>query len=95
MRVQTEKDGRANNPTHVHNMVLPRTHPKPALVTFDANGGTGTIPLQTIDYEQGTLEANTFTRPGYKFKGWAKADGPSIVAYSDKQTVKWMDLVGE
>ena len=46
-------------------------------VTFDANGGEGTMDAVTVD--QGTtvtLPTNTFTRSGYTFAGWnTQADG--------------------
>lgn len=48
---------------------------------FDANGGTGTMINQEIE-NSAALPANTFTREGYVFIGWATAlDGD--VAYAD------------
>jgi hypothetical protein len=41
-----------------------------AVVSFDANGGNGTMPDQTAKART-TLALNTFTRPGYAFDGWA------------------------
>ena len=47
-------------------------------VTFDANGGTGSMGQLQIE-NSGTLTANTFTRSGYTFAGWnTKADGSGI-----------------
>ena len=44
-------------------------------VTFDANGGTGSMAQLQIE-NSGTLTANTFTRSGYTFAGWnTSADG--------------------
>jgi uncharacterized repeat protein (TIGR02543 family) len=43
-------------------------------VTFNANGGTGTMANQTAS-QFTTLSANAFTRPGYIFEGWQTADG--------------------
>ena len=40
------------------------------VVSFDANGGNGTMPDQTAKART-TLALNTFTRPGYAFDGWA------------------------
>lgn len=41
-------------------------------VTFDSNGGTGTMADQTIESGSTTnLTANSFTRAGYTFIGWA------------------------
>ena len=49
-------------------------------VTFDANGGTGTMANQTIE-NNGTLTANAFTRDNYAFAGWAtEPNGPVVYA---------------
>ena len=57
-------------------------------VTFEPNGGVGaTITQAFISGQPVTLNANTFTREGYIFKGWnTKADG-SGTAYTDKASV--------
>ncbi len=46
-------------------------------VTFDANGGEGSMNQQTFTYDvKQTLTPNTFTRTGYSFTGWnTQADG--------------------
>ena len=56
-------------------------------VSFDANGGTGTMQPQTYHYDtMQALSANKFVRRGYTFDGWATtADGN--VVYSDGQLV--------
>ena len=47
-------------------------------VTFNANGGTGTMSEQTVE-NSGNLTANAFTREGYTFAGWAtSADGDVV-----------------
>ncbi len=49
-------------------------------ITFDSNYGTSTTTTQTFEY--GVLEnldANTFTRTGYSFAGWATTSGGSVV----------------
>ena len=54
--------------------IAPRTY----TISFDANGGEGTMePMQlTYDGEWTALTANTFTRTGYGFKCWnTEADG--------------------
>lgn len=58
-------------------------------VTFNANGGKGTMDDQTFTYDvEQALTANAFTRTGYTFTGWnTKKDG-SGTAYTDEQTVK-------
>ena len=55
------------------------------IVSFDANGGGGTMNNQVID-NSGTLTANTFTREGYTFAGWATAPNDAV-GYTDGQEV--------
>lgn len=47
------------------------------VITFDANGGEGTMVKQTVTPNKATaLTANTFTRADYDFAGWnTEADG--------------------
>ena len=53
-------------------------------VTFDANGGTGTMQQQVFtEGEQQALTKNTFTRDGYIFSGW-KGNGAN---YIDEQNI--------
>ena len=56
-------------------------------VKFDANGGTGSMSNQNFTYGTSqNLTANTFTRTGYTFAGWAtSANGNKV--YNDKQSV--------
>ena len=56
-------------------------------VTFDANGGAGSIASVTeVGGAEIFLPANTFTKEGYIFAGWAtSADGS--VSYSDKAKI--------
>ena len=55
------------------------------IVTFDANGGFGTMENQNID-NSGKLSPNAFTRAGYVFTGWAtEQNGP--VVYVDKESI--------
>ncbi len=62
--------------------------PDKITVSFNANGGEGTMESQTISTsEGGTLNANTFTREGYNFLNWnTKADGTGE-SYADGATV--------
>lgn len=56
-------------------------------ITFHANNGTTQTSKQSI--QEGvmtTLNANTFTRTGYKFSGWATSATGSI-AYADKAEI--------
>ena len=56
-------------------------------VTFHANGGTGTMPAQTIPQSTNTtLSTNTFTREGYSFAGWATTSSGTKV-YDDGGTI--------
>ena len=47
------------------------------IVTYNANGGIGTMGTDTVSYGTGYVtRSNAFTRTGYTFKGWnEKADG--------------------
>ncbi|MEY2958670.1 MAG: hypothetical protein RLZZ01_1238 [Actinomycetota bacterium] len=51
-------------------------------LTFDANGGTGTMDDQ-YGYTTTPLEQNTFTRDGYVFAGWNTAADGSGTSYAD------------
>ena len=39
-------------------------------LTFDAAGGTGTFPEQTVEYRDAATDPGTPTRTGYTFLGW-------------------------
>lgn len=53
-------------------------------VTFNANGGTGSMTDQTIqEGSSANLSANTFTRNGHSFEGWALTSGGSV-DYADE-----------
>ncbi|OIQ75002.1 internalin-A precursor [mine drainage metagenome] len=51
-------------------------------VTFDANGGTGTMAPQVASTPT-ALTLNTYTRAGYTFTGWNMAANGSSTAYAD------------
>ncbi len=58
------------------------------IITFDANGGTGTMEQQTIAGPPYTapLKENQFVRDGYYFAGWStERDNPSIVANDQEE----------
>ena len=57
-------------------------------VSFDANGGTGSMSSMTFGKgETKTLTANAFTRTGWTFIGWnTKSDG-SGTSYTNKQSI--------
>ena len=52
-------------------------------VTFDANGGTGTMAPQTSD-SPAALTTNTFTYSGYTFTGWNTEAGGGGTHYADE-----------
>ena len=55
-----------------------------ALLSFDANGGTGTMDsIQVSNNDRITLPDNAFVREGYVFKGWATSIN-GTVTYSNK-----------
>ena len=61
---------------------------KTYVVTFDANGGTGTMKEQKFDegVEQ-ALSANSFTRDGYSFSKWNTVKDGSGTSYTDGQKI--------
>ncbi len=55
-------------------------------VTFDANGGTGTMNPQKMTYDQlATLAANQYTKSGYTFKGWSTQANGKVVYTNNKE----------
>ena len=59
------------------------------VVTFKANGGTGSDYTQTVKYNTATtLTANKFTRTGYSFNGW-KTAANSGTSYANQASVKF------
>lgn len=56
-------------------------------ISFNANGGTGTMDMQKIDAGQSAnLTANTFTRTDYVFTGWNTEPDGSGTSYSNQAT---------
>ena len=57
-------------------------------ITFDANGGEGTMDAQQVcPSTDATLKANTFTREHYTFAGWNTAANGSGTSFADKANV--------
>ena len=57
-------------------------------VSFNANGGTGTMTAQTVTVGAATaLKKNTFTRAGYVFDAWNTAANGSGTPYADQASV--------
>ncbi|WP_249311213.1 InlB B-repeat-containing protein [Congzhengia minquanensis] len=54
-------------------------------ISFNTNGGTGTMDMQKIDAGQSAnLTANTFTRTDYIFTGWNTEPDGSGTSYADQ-----------
>ena len=59
------------------------------VVTFNNNGGSGSMDKQTVTYNTNTaLSANKFTRTNYTFSGWNTNANGSGTPYADKANVK-------
>ena len=58
------------------------------VITFDANGGDGTMGTQTVNPNEATaLTTNSFTRADYDFAGWNTAKDGTGTAYADKAEI--------
>lgn len=79
VRVQAHSGNKAYGPSV---FMLAEEAPSEFTVTFDANGGTGTMDAQTAG-EPTALTLNTFTRMGYTFDGWNTAADGSGTPYAD------------
>ena len=61
----------------------------PATITFDANGGSGSVPTAISTYigVANTIPSNSLTRTGYTFNGWNTASDGSGTAYATGSTI--------
>ncbi len=57
------------------------------VITFDTNGGKGTMQDQVIRESSAMLNRNTFTRDGYAFIGWSGESGNELPIYMDGENV--------
>ena len=85
-------DGEVINLSDVENSLLflyAQWKPYSYTVTFDSNGGEGTMGDMNVDFDESvTLSSNSFTKVGYTFSGWnTEADG-SGTAYTNGQSIK-------
>ena len=63
--------------------------PNKYTVTFNANGGTGTMVDQSMTYNtSAALRANTYTKTGYTFTSWNTAPDGSGTSYTNGKTVR-------
>ena len=83
----TEENGKGRNITETSYVNEKENHTlyayctaKTYKVVYNANGGTGSMQDSTFAYNSSNaLRANTFTKSGYDFKGWATSAGGSVV----------------
>lgn len=61
----------------------------PVTITFDANGGSGTVPTAITTYPKvaETIPSNSLTRTGYTFDSWNTASDGSGTAYATGSTI--------
>lgn len=61
----------------------------PATITFNANGGSGTVPTAISTYVgvANTIPSNSLTLTGYTFNGWNTASDGSGTAYATGSTI--------
>lgn len=58
-------------------------------VVFDAQGGTGAMPDQTLVYDQvAPLQKNLLSREGFRWVGWDTSPSVPVVRYYDQALVK-------
>lgn len=82
-------DSQAEEDTTTPTTVVPTN----VTVTFNANGGEGSIANQTIQYNKATnltANNNSITRTGYTFQGWATSSTGAKV-YNDGASVTLTD----
>ena len=67
----------------------------PVTITFDANGGSGTVPTAITTYPKvaKTIPSNSLTRTGYAFDSWNTASDGSGTAYATGSTITVNDDV--
>lgn len=70
-----------NGPTVIDTSTVSVGASSSSIVTFNANGGSGSMANQTASSAT-NLTANTFTRSGFTFAGWATS-ASGTVAYAD------------
>ena len=87
------KDAKAGDTINYVNGVWGGEEPAELTVTFESNGSAeypveGTMATQTVTAKKDTaLNANSFTREGYNFKGWNTAADGTGASYADGATV--------
>ena len=88
----TDEIAAKNNPVFTY---YAKFTPNTYTVKFDKNTGSGTMSNQTFTYDKAQeLTANSFTKTGYTFAGWATSKNGDV-AYSDGESVKNLASSGE
>ena len=67
--------------------ILPSVRAEAGTVTFDANGGSGTMESATITASSDTLPACEYSRYGYIFRGWVTDLSHDTPDYDDQAEV--------
>ncbi len=74
----------ADNRAALPNILYAQWDANPAVISYNANGGVGTMADTTgVTDQEVTLRNNTFTRGGYTFMGWNTIADGSGVSYAD------------
>ena len=82
----TTWDGNCQNVKHDETVTL-QYRPNAYEIAFKANGGTGSMANQQMEYDKAkALNRNTFTRTGYTFTGWKEQNAG--IKHTDGETVK-------
>ena len=80
----------ANNSPKTQSMSVRCIADDDAKVTFNANGGEGTMAVQSFTRKTAqAIAANQFTRAGYKFVGWALSADAGVPKYTDQESVRF------
>ncbi len=84
---QIDVNGGSSGGTTYYTGTKDCTLPTGVTITFHKNDGTDATTSQTISYNTATaLTANTFSRTGYTFQGWATS-ATGTKAYDDEESV--------
>ena len=74
-----------STPIKADRTIYAKWTPENHTVTFNANGGTGSMPSQTFTYGRSqSLTKNTFEKSGYLFGGWATSSTATSTTYGDE-----------
>jgi len=79
----------ATNPTRYEALSVRCVRNSPThTISFDANGGTGFMPAQTVnDLEETALNSNSFSRDNARFKSWNTERSGCGIEYADDATI--------